>query len=220
MNQSGSPPDQDFFSRDCETLARNLLGCILVHETGGKRLSGRIVETEAYPPGDPASHSYRGKTLRNSSMFLEGGCAYVYRIYGIHRCFNVVSGIRGIGEAVLIRALEPMEGIEDMWVNRYEEPFPGSSVEPGNRKYRELCAGPGRLCEALGINVEEHDGIKLTGESGTEKLFILPGRPVPDTEISRSPRIGISEKRGADKPLRWCISGSGFLSRKKSSGKP
>jgi DNA-3-methyladenine glycosylase len=212
-NHSVSPLDRDFFSRDCETLARDLPGCILVHETDGKRISGRIVETEAYPPGDPASHAFRGKTLRNSSMFLEGGSAYVYRIYGIHRCFNVVSGVRGSGEAVLIRALEPMEGMEDMWLKRYGEQSSGFSRNPESRKYRELCAGPGRLCKALGITVEEHDGTGLTERTGTEKLYILPGGPVPDTEISRSPRIGLSENRETAELRRWYIRNSGFLSR-------
>lgn len=210
MNFDSSPLALEFYLRNAEIVARDLLGRILVrYEGSGERFSGRIVETEAYLPDDPASHSFRGPTRRNSSMFLEGGHSYVYRIYGIHRCFNAVTGAEGVGAAVLIRALEPLEGIPTMWMRRFGEMRP---AVPGKAGLNGLCSGPGKLCRALGITAGEHDGADLTGERGDGKLFICTGRPVPDDKVGIGRRIGLSTGRGDEELLRWCIAGSSFLS--------
>ncbi len=211
MNIDKTPLNAEFYLRDAEIVARNLLGCILVHhDPEGVLMSGRIVETEAYLPDDPASHSFRGPTRRNSSMFLEGGHSYVYRIYGIHRCFNAVTGGGGVGAAVLIRALEPLDGIPEMWMRRYGEPIP---AVPGKSGLRGLCSGPGKLCKALGITAGKHDGADITGETSDGKLFISGGRPVPENRVGVGRRIGMTRGRGEEKLRRWRIADSSYLSR-------
>ncbi len=145
-------PPPDFFSLRAPELAPALLGCLLSMESPDGTASGIIVETEAYTEDDPASHSHRGPTPRNRSMFARGGTAYVYFIYGMHSCFNVSAGPPGVGEAVLVRALEPCSGI-DIMVRRRG----GRSVG--------LADGPAKLCQALGITLE-HDGLDLSRASG------------------------------------------------------
>ncbi|MBL8861336.1 MAG: DNA-3-methyladenine glycosylase [Planctomycetes bacterium] len=175
-------------------LARALLGAVLVHETEEGLAAGRIVETEAYlASGDAASHSRSGPTARNASMFGPPGRAYVYLSYGVHCCFNVVSAARGVGEAVLVRALEPLAGLDLMRARR------------GHGASRSLCAGPGRLCQALAIGLA-HDGADLT--RGRLRLW-LPRGPV--SAIAVTPRVGVS--RDAHLPLRFLLAGSAFASR-------
>lgn len=183
------------FRGTTEAVARRLLSCALVHETPEGRIAGRIVETEAYlAEGDPAAHSHGGRTARNASMFGSAGRAYVYRIYGIHHCFNVVTGREGAGEAVLIRALEPLEGLELMARHR------GRSV------LRELCSGPGKLVQALGIT-REHDGVELShGALRVEPLEL------PRPRIARGPRVGISKAK--ELHLRFWVQSSSFVSRR------
>jgi DNA-3-methyladenine glycosylase len=178
-----------------EAVAAGLLGARLIHETADGHCAGRIVETEAYlSEGDPASHSRMGPTARNASMFLGPGHAYVYRIYGMHLCFNVVTGAEGVGEAVLVRAVEPLEGLEEMVSRR------GTS-DVGN-----LCSGPGKLAQAFGIE-PEHDGQALAAG----RLRLELGAPVPTAEVERSPRIGISQGQNLD--LRFTITGCRWKSR-------
>lgn len=179
-------------------LAPTLLGSILVREVDGVRVAGRIVETEAYPGGDDrGSHSRGGRrTARNASMFLGGGAAYVYLIYGMHHCLNVVSGREGDGEAVLIRALEPVEGLETMRSLRGEVPD------------RDLCRGPGRLAAALSVD-RTQDGRPLARRSG---LWIEAA--ASPSAVACSPRIGLGEVGPwAARPWRWFDADSPHVSR-------
>lgn len=195
-------------------MAHDLLGCIVgILKTDRFEVSGRIVETEAYLPDDPASHSYRGPTPRNASMFLQGGHAYVYRIYGIHRCLNVVTGPEGIGEAVLIRALEPFDGLPMMWNRRYGTPWP-DDLNPMSRPSLEvkgLTNGPGKLAQALGISVSEYDGTDLC--SGP--LMICRDLSVDESRVGITPRIGLTEGKGNQEMWRWYIADSPYVSRRR-----
>lgn len=199
-------PPIEFFTQPAEQLAPLLLGWQLVHGSPAGTTSGIIVETEAYlSAGDPACHASRGQTARNQVMFGAGGQAYVYFTYGMHYCFNVVSGLEGRGEAVLIRALEPTEG-KDLMARR-------RSAKVGNRlpntKYSipvtKLCSGPAKLVQAMGINMT------LNGHSLTQKPLYLVPPSKPATQIVTTTRIGISQ--AADLPLRWYIKDSRFISR-------
>jgi len=175
----------DFFARDVETVARALIGTTLLVDGVG----GMIVETEAYDQGDPASHCFGGRTARNASMFGPPGHAYVYRSYGIHWCLNFVCNP---ASGVLIRALEPTAGLDRMAERR------------GTTEVRLLCAGPGRLCQALGVD------IGLNGCALDEPPFVLLPGDTP-ARVSAGPRIGIS--RAVETPWRFCLGGSRFLSR-------
>lgn len=173
---------------DVHDVARALVGATLLVAGVG----GTIVEVEAYAPDDPASHSYGGPTARNGSMFGPPGRAYVYRSYGIHRCFNVVCGPEGVGAAVLVRALAPTCGLEAMRRRR------------GVEDVRLLCAGPGRLTEALGIELA-HDGLPLDREPFE---LVVPPAPV---DVAAGVRVGIT--RAAGLPWRYVLRGSPFVSR-------
>jgi len=179
------PPD--FFTRDVETVARALIGCTLLVDDVG----GTIVETEAYAPHDPAAHSFRGLTPRTRPMFGPPGRSYVYRSYGIHWCLNMVGG--ATGSAVLIRALAPEHGLDTMRARR------------GTIDDRLLCAGPGRLCQALGIT-DAHNDLPLD----KAPFALLPGTETP--EIAVGPRIGISV--GVDTPWRFGLASSRHVSRR------
>lgn len=179
---------QSFFQRAAPEVAGDLIGVTLLVDGVG----GIIVETEAYDRDDPASHSFPGRTVRNASMFGPAGCAYVYRSYGIHWCLNVVCGSDPSGSAVLIRALQPTSGIDVMRQRRTV-----SDV-------RRLCAGPGRLCQALGVTGS------LDGRSLDAPPFALQG-PSEVVAVVMGNRIGIT--RGMDTPWRFGMPGSLFLSR-------
>ena len=180
---------EEFFARPVGVVARDLLGCTLEHEGVG----GVIVEVERYQEDDPASHSHGGPRGRNTVMFGPPGRAYVYRSYGVHWCLNLVCGPAGTGAAVLLRALEPRTGLERMRARR------------GPVADRLLCAGPGRLAQALGVDASLN-GVAL---SAGGPLRVLPAAaPVP---VVRGPRIGIS--RAADRPWRLGVAGSAYLSR-------
>ena len=184
------PLPRRFSARDPVELARDLIGRLLVRELGGVRLTGRIVEAEAYARDDPASHAYRGPTRRNASMFGPPGRAYVYVSHGIHHCMNVTTGG---GSAVLLRALEPLEGEQEMARRR------------GVADRRLLCAGPGRLCQALGITLAD-DGADLARRGG---LWLAAGTPAE--RVVASARIGISV--AVDVPWRFVEEGTRFASR-------
>ena len=177
-----------FFARSVHAVAPDLIGAeLLVHGVGGT-----IVEVEAYDHEDPAAHGFRGRTARNATMFGPAGHAYVYRSYGMHWCINFVCEGEGVASAVLIRALEPRIGIATMRSRR------------GLDEERLLCSGPGRLTEALGVT-REHDGMALD-----RPPFALHARK-GTVEIVVGPRVGIS--KAADKPWRYGLVGSKFLSR-------
>ncbi len=191
---------RDFYLDPPDQVARGLLGKRLVRRLEGVRLSGRIVEVEAYFGfGDPAAHTFAGKTLRNEVLFGPPGFAYVYFIYGMHFCLNISCEPDGQAGGVLLRALEPMEGLRTMARLRGL----ASTANP-----RLLASGPGRLCQALGIERETHNGINVTNaRSGlhVEDDGYEPG------EIAALPRVGIS--KAADRPLRFTIAGNQFVSR-------
>jgi len=179
---------REFFACSVHEVAPELLGVTLLVDGVG----GTIVEVEAYDHEDPAAHGYAGKTARNASMFGPPGHAYVYRSYGIHWCLNFVCEAEGVASAALIRALEPTHGLEQMVERR-------RVADP-----RLLCSGPGRLCRALGI-AREHDGLALD-----EPPFELVARK-EQPFVATGPRIGIS--RAAERPWRYAVAGSRFLSR-------
>jgi DNA-3-methyladenine glycosylase len=178
---------------DSARLARFLIGKMVVRMLAEGRVSGRIVETEAYPPGDAAGHAYRGMTPRNQALFLERGHAYVYLAYGISFMLNVSSETAGVGGGVLIRAIEPTDGIGIMQRNR------------GTERVRDLARGPGRLCAALCVD-RGLDGIDLCRQG---PLWLGCDGQAAD-EIGESVRIGIT--RAADSPLRFYLRGNGFVS--------
>ena len=184
-----------FYDRETPLVARALLGAVLECATAEGTASGRIVETEAYlGADDPACHAVVGVTDRTRHLHGPPGMAYVYRIYGAHWCFNAVTEPAGIGSAVLVRALEPLDGVELMRERR------------GPRKDTDLASGPGKLCAALGIT-GVHDGHMLQ----RPPLVIRAGAPVPDEAVEVTPRIGIT--RAADRPLRFLLRGSPHASR-------
>jgi DNA-3-methyladenine glycosylase len=183
---------------DTAILARFLIGKTLVHDRREGRLSGRIVETEAYVVGDAAGHAYRGPRPRNKSLFLDRGHAYVYRAYGLHFLVNVSSEVRGVGAGVLLRALEPLDGIHLMRLRRAQAPL------------IDIARGPGRLAKAMGIGLG-HDGLDLCAIG---PLWLGDSiRPV--REIGRSVRIGIS--RETHRLLRFYERGSPYISGSKRS---
>jgi DNA-3-methyladenine glycosylase len=189
--------------RDAEIAAPALLGCILVREDARGRRAGLIVETEAYMQDDPACHGYRGRTQRNAALFGRAGSAYVYRIHRSH-CFNVVTGVEGRAEAVLIRALEPIDGVATM-----ERARRRASVGDVAPRGVGLSNGPGKLCQALGIDLR-FDGVDLLARDGDGSGLYLLARAF-DPPIGVSTRIGISQAR--ERRLRFFIEGNSWVSR-------
>ena len=189
-----------FYARPAIEVAGGLLGKVLVRRYEGKRLAGRIVEVEAYCGlGDPASHAFPGKTERNAVLFGPPGFAYVYFIYGMHYCLNISCEPEGESGGILLRALEPLEGLATMARLR------GLAA---NTNPRNLTSGPGRLCEAIAVTRTTHNGLDVTSRrSGlhVEDDGFVPGK------IDALPRVGI--RKAADRPLRFVIAGNRFVSR-------
>jgi DNA-3-methyladenine glycosylase len=180
--------DKNFFARSVHEVAPELIGATLLVDGVG----GTIVEVEAYDHEDPAAHGYRGRTERNASMFGPPGHAYVYRSYGVHWCLNLVCEREGSASAVLLRALEPTQGLDEMRARRrLDDP-------------RLLCSGPGRLCQALAVT-RDHDGAALDAPPfGVYARMAVP-------EIVSGTRVGIT--KAAERPWRHALAGSRFLSR-------
>ena len=190
-----------FFRRPTEIVAAELIGKVVVSTIGGLLTSGRIVETEAYLGyDDPASHGYlHRRNARNGALFGPAGIWYVYLSYGMHWCANLVCQRAGLASAVLLRALEPLEGLDVMRERRGAWPD------------RQLCSGPGRLCQALGID-RDLDGVAMADGP----VAVLPGDPVAAGGVAATPRIGIT--KAADWPLRFHLAGSPWTSRKEKGG--
>jgi len=190
--------ERSFYDRDTLIVARELLGKRLVRQIDGARLAGRIVETEAYTQDDAACHASRGCTPRTAVMFGPPGHAYVYFIYGMHHCFNVVTESEGTAGAVLIRALEPVEGLDQMLARRRGH----SGVA--------LTNGPARLCYALGIDRTLNGVDLVTGD----RLWIEPDQTIPDAQIARGPRIGVrGDERALNCPWRFWVRDHPYVSK-------
>lgn len=195
--------NRDFYKRELITVARELLGKILVKKRdNGSLLAGRIVEVEAYDGSiDEAAHTFRGKTPRNEVMFREGGYLYVYFTYGMYFCCNVVTGMENEGKAVLIRAIEPIEGTKEMALNRFQKDF------FNDRELCNLTNGPGKLCMALGIT-KVYNGTDLSGD----EIYLMDNNKIPEMNIVAARRIGIT--KSIDLPWRFYIKNNPFVSRK------
>ncbi len=189
------PLPKSFFKKSTIDIAKALLGVYLVHEWKKEIFVGKIIETEAYLKNDPASHAFKGKTERNKSVFNKPGTAYVYFTYGMHHCFNVVTN-KGFGEAILIRAVEPIKGIELMKKNRKTEDI------------HNLCNGPAKLTQAFQISRKE-DELNLLNENSKLRLRIPHKKE--KIQIVSAKRIGISQAK--DKLYRFYVKGSKFVSR-------
>ncbi|RCS30495.1 DNA-3-methyladenine glycosylase [Rhodanobacter denitrificans] len=188
--------DREFYRRDPRAVAPDLLNKVLLNADGR---SGRIVETEAYcGAADAAAHSWRGRTARNATMFGAPGLLYVYFTYGIHWCCNPVCGEEGEGVAVLLRALAPLTGLAAM-----------RAARPGCRSDRDLCRGPARLCQAMGIG-RAQDGIDLVDGAGGFSI-VDDGVPPPAAPVATA-RVGIS--RAVEQPWRWYVPGDPHVSRR------
>jgi DNA-3-methyladenine glycosylase len=188
-----------FFRRPAEMVAADLVGMVVVSWVGGEITEGRIVETEAYlGHDDPASHGYlHRRNARNAALFGPAGSWYVYLSYGMHWCANLVCQRSGLASAVLLRALQPLVGLETMGRRRGAVPD------------RELCSGPGKLCQALGIS-RELDG----GKMARTLVIVRPATLSEEVRVAVSPRIGIT--KAADWPLRFHLAGSPWVSRKEN----
>lgn len=187
---------REFYARETEIVARDLLGCVLECHAPEGVAAGRIVETEAYlGEHDLACHAAAGRTRRTEPLYGPPGTAYVYFIYGVHWCFNTVTREAGLPSAVLVRAIEPVEGLELMRARRRAA-----------RRDIDLTNGPGKLCAALGIDAR-HNALPLT----RPPIVVREGRSVPRARIVVTPRIGITQS--ADWPLRWYIADNPYVSR-------
>jgi DNA-3-methyladenine glycosylase len=184
------------FDLDTLTVAKSLLGYTLVHESEAGITAGIIVETEAYLTDDPACHAYRRKSLRNAPMFGEAGTIYVYQIYGMHFCVNISTNKKDIGEAVLIRALQPTEGIVLMQERRRTD------------NLKNLCSGPGKLVQAMGI----HKAMNEWNIKDSDLKIISPDIQLSENQIITTTRIGITQ--GADLPYRYYLKDNIFVSKK------
>lgn len=186
---------------DTLTIAKKLLGYTLIHESYEGITSGIIVETEAYLQGDPACHAYRKKSVRNAPMFGKAGTIYVYQIYGMHFCVNISTNQEDIGEAVLIRALEPTEGLELMERRRLK------SSKLTQVKPKDLCSGPGKLVQSMGI----HKGMNNWHILDSDLKITPPNIQILDNEIITTTRIGITQ--GVELPYRFYLNGNKFVSK-------
>jgi DNA-3-methyladenine glycosylase len=189
------PLVRSFFARSTLVVARDLIGCILVHDAPEGRTVGKIVEAEAYSHADPGSHAFRGQTPRNAPMFEDPGFAYVYFTYGMHFCLNAVAHPPGVPGAALIRAVQPLEGLDLMRRRR------GGAIRD-----RDIARGPGRLTQAFGLS-REHNRLDLTKSS----LYICAGERYPEEAVAAGPRVGLGVTQDG-RPWRFRVEGSPWVS--------
>jgi DNA-3-methyladenine glycosylase len=225
----GRSPEPDFYAGTAVDVARRLIGSHLYRVfPDGTVAAGMIVETEAYRQDDPASHSFSGISNRNAVMFGRPGVAYVYLIYGVHSCLNVVCEPEGSGAAVLIRAVHPVHGLGRMWANRFDsidapaDLTIGSEGRPANdtrravsAKIRNLTSGPGKVCQAFALSYAAHNGAWLGGPPETDSLTLVASdrtqmRHISD-RVTASRRVGI--RRAVDRLWRFSLADDPFVSR-------
>jgi len=193
--------EQYSYLRDVVEVARELLGKTFIRKINGQTLAGTIVEVEAYDDDDRASHSFNGRSVRNSVMFEPGGLLYVYCIYGVHFCCNIVTGKADYGAAVLIRAIEPLNHFDLLAKNRFNKTI------INNKEKINLSNGPAKICQAFKIGRSEN-GTNLHGDS----IYILDTPKLKDNQIIKTTRIGISKSQ--ELPWRFYIKDNNFVSRK------
>jgi len=192
----------EFYDRPVLEVARELIGCTVEH----RGVAGVIVETEAYHESEPACHAFAGLTRRTKTLFGAPGRAYVYRSYGVHALLNAVCEPEGVGAAVLIRALAPLRGVELMLARRKARPRPAVALD-GRRGEEQLCSGPGKLTEALGIGLDGNGSCLSSGPiriSTRSRQWLQP-------EVAQGPRVGIN--RAVELPWRFSVAGSRYVSR-------
>ncbi len=193
---------KNFYKRNVHLVAKELLGKIFIRRIKNRIFTGRIVEVEAYDGSiDESAHSFKGKTKRNEVMFKGGGLLYVYFTYGMHFCANIVTGKAGAGKAVLLRAVEPLEGIEEMALNRYKK------KNLTQKEFANLTNGPAKICAAFEIQSKQN-GVDLAGD----EIFILNLPKLDSSKIIAAARIGI--KKSVDLPWRYYIKDNPFVSKK------
>ena len=203
--------NRDFFVRDTLTVSKELLGKVLVHQTPEYAVAGRIVETEAYlGPEDKAAHSYGGKiTPRTEIMYTQGGNSYIFAIYGMYHCFNIVTEKQGTPQATLIRALEPVTNMEFMSEMRFNKAYTNLS----SKQIRGLTNGPGKLCIAMGIGKEQNK-IDMCERNGKDDIYVYDDG-CKGYEIIASPRINIDyAEEYVQMPWRFTIKQNMYVSRK------
>lgn len=197
------PLPRAFYLQPTREVARALLGCLLVHRTPQATLVGRLVETEAYlADGDLGCHAARGRTQRNDPMFGPPGAIYVYQIYGMHLCVNLVTQPQGVPEAVLLRAAQPLAGLEEMRRRR------------GRQALQDLCSGPAKLVQAFGVG-REHNR-----EAITRGPLFVAAAPEPPDEVIVTTRVGLGHGCGEELMLRYLIADDPWVSRPPKAGAP
>lgn len=202
--------ERDFFARDTLLVAKELLGKIIVREIDGVKLSGKIVETEGYIGAiDKASHAYGGKkTPRVEPLYGEPGISYVFSIYGMYECFNVITKEKGSPEGILIRAVEPIEGLEEISQNRFLKSY--DKLTP--KEVKNLTNGPSKLCIAMGINKKVHNFMDLVT---SEELYIEDGEEIKSCDVVETTRIGIDyAEEAVDFPWRFYVKNNIYVSKK------
>lgn len=199
---------REFFARDTKLLAKELLGKVLVLKRGSQLYKGRIVETEAYTgDNDDAAHFHKGLTDRTRVIREVGGHIYIYNIYGIYQCMNIVAEKEDVLGGVLLRAIEPIEGIEAMYENRYKKEY----MDPKQREIINLTNGPAKLVMSYGITKDEFYGADLDSD---DRIWLEDAEDIPESQIIKTPRINIDYAKSKDYLLRFLIKDNKFISKK------